>query len=67
MKTELHDSEETEQFGAALQQALPEKCVLFLYGDLGAGKTTLVRGCCGLQGMPVQLKALPIVWWRNID
>ncbi|PPD34706.1 MAG: tRNA (adenosine(37)-N6)-threonylcarbamoyltransferase complex ATPase subunit type 1 TsaE [Methylomonas sp.] len=44
MKTELHDSEETEQFGAALQQALPEKCVLFLYGDLGAGKTTLMRG-----------------------
>jgi tRNA threonylcarbamoyladenosine biosynthesis protein TsaE len=44
MKIELLNSEETEQFGASLLQALPQKCLLFLYGDLGAGKTTLVRG-----------------------
>ena len=44
MKFELLNSDETEQFGAALLQALPQKCLLFLYGDLGAGKTTLVRG-----------------------
>lgn len=44
MKFELLNSEETEQFGGVLFQALPQKCLLFLYGDLGAGKTTLVRG-----------------------
>lgn len=44
MKFELLNSDETEQFGAVLLQALPQKCLLFLYGDLGAGKTTLVRG-----------------------
>ena len=44
MKIELVNSEETEQLGSALLHALPNKCLLFLYGDLGAGKTTLVRG-----------------------
>ncbi len=40
----LNDTEATEQFGAILYKLLPEKCVIFLQGDLGAGKTTLVRG-----------------------
>ena len=40
----LQSTEETEAFGAKLFNALPEKCVVFLKGDLGAGKTTLVRG-----------------------
>lgn len=40
----LNTPEETESFGAKLFQVLPEKCVVFLLGDLGAGKTTLVRG-----------------------
>ncbi len=44
MKFELKDEVETEAFGAALNRALPQKCLLFLNGDLGAGKTTLVRG-----------------------
>lgn len=38
------DVQDTEDFGAALWYCLPEKCLIFLYGDLGAGKTTLVRG-----------------------
>ena len=33
----LNTPEETEAFGAKLFQALPEKCVVFLLGDLGAG------------------------------
>ncbi|WKJ91810.1 tRNA (adenosine(37)-N6)-threonylcarbamoyltransferase complex ATPase subunit type 1 TsaE [Methylomonas montana] len=44
MNITLETSEDTEALGAALWQALPAKCLLFLYGDLGAGKTTLVRG-----------------------
>ncbi len=44
MTIELCDSGETERFGAALFTALPPKCLVFLYGELGAGKTTLIRG-----------------------
>lgn len=44
MKTYLKDTEATEQFGAKLWAELPPKCLIFLYGELGAGKTTLVRG-----------------------
>ncbi|NOT83584.1 MAG: tRNA (adenosine(37)-N6)-threonylcarbamoyltransferase complex ATPase subunit type 1 TsaE [Methylococcaceae bacterium] len=40
----LQDQEATEQFGAHLWAALPRKCVIFLQGELGMGKTTLVRG-----------------------
>ena len=31
-------------FGARLGRAVAERALIFLYGDLGAGKTTLVRG-----------------------
>jgi tRNA threonylcarbamoyladenosine biosynthesis protein TsaE len=44
MQRYLQSAEETEQFGAELWRMLPPKCVVFLHGDLGAGKTTLVRG-----------------------
>ncbi len=44
MNITLENTEDTEALGAALWQALPEKCLIYLYGDLGAGKTTLVRG-----------------------
>jgi len=40
----LNNTEATEHFGASLYKVLPAKCVIFLQGDLGAGKTTLVRG-----------------------
>jgi tRNA threonylcarbamoyladenosine biosynthesis protein TsaE len=44
MQKYLHNTEETEQFGAELFKSLPSKCLIFLYGELGAGKTTIVRG-----------------------
>ncbi len=44
MQIFLKDSAETEWLGALLWQVLPEKCLVFLSGDLGAGKTTLIRG-----------------------
>jgi len=40
----LNTPEETEALGAKLFHVLPEKSIVFLNGDLGAGKTTLVRG-----------------------
>jgi tRNA threonylcarbamoyladenosine biosynthesis protein TsaE len=44
MRSVLQNAEETEQFGAGLFQSLAPKSVIFLHGELGAGKTTLVRG-----------------------
>jgi tRNA threonylcarbamoyladenosine biosynthesis protein TsaE len=44
MRKYLNSMEETEQFGAELFKSVPSKCLIFLYGDLGVGKTTLVRG-----------------------
>jgi tRNA threonylcarbamoyladenosine biosynthesis protein TsaE len=43
MHVVLPNTEATEQFGAELYHSLPSKCLVFLHGDLGAGKTTLVR------------------------
>lgn len=40
----LATPEETERFGRALAQQLRPGDVLALFGDLGAGKTTLTRG-----------------------
>ena len=39
----LADSEATGEFGAELWTLLPTSALVFLHGDLGAGKTTLVR------------------------
>lgn len=35
---------DTLDFGAKLAAVCPAQCLIFLQGDLGAGKTTLVRG-----------------------
>ncbi|QPK64761.1 tRNA (adenosine(37)-N6)-threonylcarbamoyltransferase complex ATPase subunit type 1 TsaE [Methylomonas sp. LL1] len=57
MKIDLSSSDETELLGAALWRALPKKCLLFLYGDLGAGKTTLVRGLLRAAGHAGSVKS----------
>lgn len=40
----LADEAATEAYGRQLAGRLPRGAVVFLHGDLGAGKTTLVRG-----------------------
>ena len=47
-------AEDTEDFGAALARAQPEGAalaVVYLAGDLGAGKTTLARGFLAARGI----------------
>lgn len=45
MITISHSEKETEELGARLAKVLqPGTAVIALYGDLGAGKTALVRG-----------------------
>jgi tRNA threonylcarbamoyladenosine biosynthesis protein TsaE len=44
LKFELKTVTDTEQLGALLWEKLPSKSLVFLKGELGAGKTTLVRG-----------------------
>ncbi len=39
-----HSPEETVELGAKLARQLPQPCLLVLEGDLGSGKTTLVKG-----------------------
>jgi tRNA threonylcarbamoyladenosine biosynthesis protein TsaE len=49
----LPDTEQTEQLGRLLAQLLPAPAVIYLSGELGAGKTTFSRGfiqACGHRG-----------------
>ncbi|MBK1693983.1 tRNA (adenosine(37)-N6)-threonylcarbamoyltransferase complex ATPase subunit type 1 TsaE [Chromatium weissei] len=43
MEIELTNTEAQSEFGAQLAALLPPRCVLYLEGDLGTGKTTLAR------------------------
>ncbi len=44
-------------FGARLATRLPQSSVVYLQGDLGAGKTTLVRGLLNGLGEMVRVKS----------
>ncbi len=44
MRIDLKDESQTMAIGAGLFKSIPRNGVIFLVGDLGAGKTTLVRG-----------------------
>jgi tRNA threonylcarbamoyladenosine biosynthesis protein TsaE len=57
MQRYLDSTEATERFGAALWHLLPPKCLVFLHGDLGVGKTTLVRGFLQAAGHPGAVKS----------
>ena len=46
----IPDAEAQERVGAALADACPERALVFLEGELGVGKTTLVRGFLRARG-----------------
>ncbi len=63
LRLHLPGAAATERVGAALAPALEGGMVITLHGDLGAGKTTLVRGVlrgCGYEG-PVKSPTYALV------
>lgn len=44
IQIELQSAQATEALGARLAKVVPDRCIIYLQGDLGVGKTTLVRG-----------------------
>lgn len=55
----LHAADQAaqEQIGGIMAEFLPAACVVYLRGDLGAGKTTLVRGILRGMGHPGRVKS----------
>ncbi|HET7508138.1 MAG TPA: tRNA (adenosine(37)-N6)-threonylcarbamoyltransferase complex ATPase subunit type 1 TsaE, partial [Solirubrobacterales bacterium] len=48
---ETRSAEETEALGARIAERLRPGDVVLLSGDLGSGKTTLIRGACRALGV----------------
>jgi tRNA threonylcarbamoyladenosine biosynthesis protein TsaE len=46
-----HDAEETEAVGARIARFLRPGDLVLVVGDVGAGKTTLIRGACRALGV----------------
>ena len=57
LKTILPDENATLALGAALSRGFEPGLLVFLHGELGAGKTTLVRGALRALGHPGSVKS----------
>jgi tRNA threonylcarbamoyladenosine biosynthesis protein TsaE len=58
----LPDAEATARLGAALAAGIAPGRVLHLSGDLGTGKTTLVRGLLRARGVAGSIKSPTYAW-----
>jgi tRNA threonylcarbamoyladenosine biosynthesis protein TsaE len=59
----LFSPEETHLFGKKIASSLEPNTVIALSGDLGAGKTTLIKGIVeGLSGNPLQVQSPTFVY-----
>jgi len=59
-------AEETFQAGLQLGQTIETPCVIAFYGDLGAGKTTFIRGIASAVSADVQEVCSPTFTYLNI-
>ncbi len=59
-------AEETFQAGLRLGQAVAAPCIIAFYGDLGAGKTTFIRGIAAALAADVQEVCSPTFTYLNI-
>ena len=57
MQIEINSAQEMEAFGYRLGAYCPVAAKLYLQGDLGTGKTTLVRGFLRGRGYPGKVKS----------
>ncbi|MGH8106330.1 MAG: tRNA (adenosine(37)-N6)-threonylcarbamoyltransferase complex ATPase subunit type 1 TsaE, partial [Arenimonas sp.] len=57
MKIVLADAEATENLGQLLAQARPSLGVLYLFGEIGAGKSTLARALLRELGVSGPIKS----------
>ena len=57
-------AQETEEVGKALSKVLPVNAIVALFGDLGSGKTTLIRGL--VQGLGSSSISSPTFTFLNI-
>lgn len=53
----LPDEAATLAFAGRVYRSLPPGCLVFLRGNLGAGKTTFVRGCLRVAGFTGPVKS----------
>ena len=57
MKIELPDGHGTEALAAALAATMPDRAVVYLRGELGAGKSTLARAFLRALGVVGPIKS----------
>lgn len=67
LKLETHSAAETEGVGAALASALGTGDVVFVEGELGTGKSTLVRGACRQLGVTEVVTSPTFVLGRRYE
>ncbi|MFN0064635.1 MAG: tRNA (adenosine(37)-N6)-threonylcarbamoyltransferase complex ATPase subunit type 1 TsaE [Chlamydiales bacterium] len=66
LKRKLHSSEETYTLGREIGSRLPQESLLSFFGELGAGKTTLIKGVvAGVTGSSVGVES-PTFTYLNI-